>query len=224
VRDAAPRTLRRVDKAAGTTATYERIADEYAQRWGAADHLSAQRADFAGRLPHGGLIADLGCGPGRDTAGFAGLGLRVVALDRAGAMLALVRRRDMGLPVRADLRHLPLADASVDGAWACASLLHLAREDLPQALDEIARVLRPAGLLWLSVKRGRGDWWRGEDSLKRFFALYTEEELDDRLAAAGLAVSGGSVSRDPLGREAWITRLAVRPASHPPAPVAEGAD
>lgn len=200
-----------MDEVAGTVRTYERIAGEYAQRW-SADHLAAQRADFAQRLPAGALIADLGCGPGRDTAGFAALGLRVVALDRARAMLDLVAQRGAGLPVQADVRRLPLRAATLDGAWACASLLHLAREDLPGALQGIARSLRPGGLLWVSLKRGRGEWWRGEEPLTRFFALYSEDELDDLLATAGFALAGGRVVPDPLGREAWITRLAVRPA------------
>ena len=59
--------------------------------------------------------------------------------------------------VVADMRAIPFADASFDGVWASASLLHLPRSELAVALREINRILRSDGLLFASVKTGTHD-------------------------------------------------------------------
>ena len=38
-----------------------------------------------------------------------------------------------------------------DGIWACASLLHVAPADLPDALRRLQRALRPGGVLAMNV-------------------------------------------------------------------------
>ena len=49
------------------------------------------------------------------------------------------------------MRTLPFADGAFDGLWSSASLLHLAREDVPATLEEFGRVLVPDGALFVSV-------------------------------------------------------------------------
>lgn len=78
---------------AGTRATYDRIADEYAARSGEAD-LSVEvvtwRAAAAACVD--GPVADLGCGPGRDLAVLRGTGHPCVGVDLSVGMLAVARR------------------------------------------------------------------------------------------------------------------------------------
>lgn len=99
-------------------------------------------------------IVDLGCGPG-----FASRQLKqrwpksaVIALDLALPMLQqargeqrLFRRFDR---VCADVRQLPLADASCDLLFS--NLCFQWVEDLPAMLAELRRVLRPGGMLLFS--------------------------------------------------------------------------
>ena len=54
--------------------------------------------------------------------------------------------------VCADMRHLPFTDECADGCFVCASLLHLPRTRVPQALSEFHRVLRPGDALYVGVK------------------------------------------------------------------------
>jgi SAM-dependent methyltransferase len=62
---------------------------------------------------HGGPVLDVGAGTGRVTLHLAGRGYEVVALDRSPALLAALRERATGLPVRtvaADARDFDLSE------------------------------------------------------------------------------------------------------------------
>ncbi|MGE5136218.1 MAG: class I SAM-dependent methyltransferase [Gemmatimonadota bacterium] len=96
--------------------------------------------------PGGGLrVVDLGAGTGKLTGTLARHTGRVLALEPDPAMLAELRRAVPGsLPVLARAEQLPLPDASVDAVLAAQSAHWF---DLPLAMPEIARVLRPGGVL-----------------------------------------------------------------------------
>jgi SAM-dependent methyltransferase len=198
-----------------TVARYDQVATQFAAQWGS---LRLERAlhAFANRLagPTGGqpTVLDLGCGPGRDVHYLAQLGCWVVGLDLSSGMLAEARR---WLPtarlVQADLRTPPLATGSLDGVWACASLLHLPRNQLPGALTEIARLLRqPGGLFYLALKRGHGEqWFADADGLRTFFSFYQPPEIETALCQARFQILEEWVASDQAGREhPWINVVA----------------
>ena len=62
---------------------------------------------------------------------------------------------------------------SFDGIWACACLLHVAREELPRTLTHLCGLLRPRGLLYISFKYGEQERFDGE----RYFHDLTPESL-----------------------------------------------
>ena len=96
-------------------------------------------------------VLDLGCGEGQIARLVAAAGARrVVGVDTSSAQLAEARRRDGGVAyARASAEGLPLAAGSFDAVVACLVLEHL--EVLDDALDEVARVLRPGGRFVLFV-------------------------------------------------------------------------
>lgn len=199
-----------MDETGATSATYDRIASDYAIHWADAGLLAGQMARFAARLPAGARVLDVGCGAGRDTGQMRERGLRAAGLDRSRGMLAQARRR--GIPLLlGDMRRLPVRDGALDGLWACASFLHIPRRDAPGVLLAFRRALRPGGLLYLSVKQGDGERWvEYSAGLRRFFAFYRPDEIDCLLVAAGFAVCEGWIEDDSLGRpERWINRLAT---------------
>jgi len=135
-----------------TADVYERHASEWIARRELTPDGRRRLAAFASRLPRGARVADLGCGPGWYGALLRRRGFEVVALDLASAMLREARRRAPGVQlVRGDLARLPFARASLDGAWARNSYMHLPARQLPAAFAELHRVLRPGARLMLSL-------------------------------------------------------------------------
>ncbi|SDJ21822.1 SAM-dependent methyltransferase [Nonomuraea jiangxiensis] len=118
----------------------------------AADRLTEQ---LIARLPvaRDHLVLDVGCGVGKPALRLAGdLGVRVVGVSISETQIGIANEaaRAAGLADRvsfryADAMRLPFADASFDGVWAMESLHHMT--DRPQALREVARVLRHGGVL-----------------------------------------------------------------------------
>lgn len=108
---------------------------------------------FTARLPPGARVLDAGCGSGRDALAFRRMGYRVDAFDASPNLVALARAHS-GLEVRA-MRFQELeAESSYDGIWCCASLLHVARAELPSVMARLARALKPGGAWYLSFKYG----------------------------------------------------------------------
>ncbi|MCG5511249.1 class I SAM-dependent methyltransferase [Ectothiorhodospira lacustris] len=126
----------------------------------AASRRLAGRAGFS----HAERVLDLGCGTGGATRLLAhDHGLRVTGLDITPDFVSTGRwlSRATGLAARTDFVHgdaqcLPFATATFDAVWAQHVFLNV--PDLPQALDEIVRVLRPGGRLLIhEVVAGSGE-------------------------------------------------------------------
>src|SRR5512144_1679506 len=104
------------------------------------------------RLVPGASVIDVGTGTGLTLpylAAAAGRGGRVVGLDRSPAMLARAAERVRSPPVElveADATEVPFADCAFDAAISTHGLTAIAEIDA--ALDEIARVVRPAAASW----------------------------------------------------------------------------
>ncbi len=155
-------------------------------------------------------MVDLGSGAGRDLVALREAGVEAVGLDFSAA-LADVARRSSGAPVVvADMVDMPFSDGSVDGAWASASLLHLGCRDMRTAFTEVRRVLRPGGILFTSMKAGRG---RRREPCGRWFSYVEPSEWIRRLESEGFAVlrSGEQVETRPeVGAVRWLTCLSYR--------------
>lgn len=100
-------------------------------------------------------VADLGCGPGRITGYLAGLGLEVFGVDLSPGMVEVAQRVHPQLRFEVgSMSALTLADASLAGAVAWYSIIHTPPERLSVVFGELARVLRPGGVLALAFQVG----------------------------------------------------------------------
>ena len=100
-------------------------------------------------------MLDLGCGTGVVSLAAAARGLCVVGVDHSPEMLGIARRKvwAAGLADRVELEageadRLRFGDGEFDGVL-CQGLLHHLPE-LGSCLDEVDRVLKPGGFLYIS--------------------------------------------------------------------------
>ena len=89
-------------------------------------------------------VLEVGCGQGAFAAGLVGRGIDVIAVDQSERMVELTAARGVDAR-RADVQSLPFEDDAFDVVAANYMLYHV--PDLPRACAEIARVLRPGGVL-----------------------------------------------------------------------------
>lgn len=137
--------------------------DERAAAWDATASEAANAADrppevarvqAAVRVRRGDALLDAGCGSGHWAVAFAGHGLRVSAIDLSPEMIRLAAARAAAAGVAidprvGDLAALPFPDAAFDAVHARVALQFV--PDVPAALREVRRVLRPGGRLLASV-------------------------------------------------------------------------
>ncbi len=99
-----------------------------------------------------GRVLDLGAGTGLLTASLTALGHEVIACDPSADMLGHLRvTAPQAHRLQARAESIPLPPASVD-VVACAQSFHWF--DTERALPEIARVLRPGGVLAMTWNNG----------------------------------------------------------------------
>jgi SAM-dependent methyltransferase len=142
---------------------YEQLAGRYDEDRA---RFSIPRDDIVDELTASGAAArvlDLGCGTGRWLAAQHELfgDSRVVWLgaDPSAAMLAEARRKGITNLARAQAEDLPLHDATID--YIASSYCFHQFVDKDRALDEVARVLAPSGVLRVNniEPTANKGWW-----------------------------------------------------------------
>jgi SAM-dependent methyltransferase len=120
-----------------------------------------------------GLALDVGCGTGLQTVELVRFGLDdVTCVDLSPGMLAVARKSlpQLDFTVGSMLK-LPYATGCFAGVIAFYSTIHVPDDLLPDALAELARVLRPGGHLLLGFQTG-------DEPLRMTSALGHEIALD----------------------------------------------
>ncbi len=160
------------------------LEDQSREYAAVADHLE-RWIPLAGRR-----LLDLGCGLGSLLLEARRRGAEVVGLEPDAASLALSRHRLQragaagGCLLAAQGERLPLADGRLDIVTCCSVLEHV--QDPLAVLREVARVLRPGGLLYLGVPNALG-------FVERHYKVVLPPRTPRPLARAWLALRG----RDP---------------------------
>ena len=124
---------------------------------------------FLSYFPTGSLILDFGCGSGRDTLYFLNKGMKVDAID-GSEVLCKIASQNTGISVKHMLFQELNEKDKYDGIWACASILHLPKEELKDVFEKMIISLKPEGYIYTSFKYGEVEGYRGD----RYFTNFTE--------------------------------------------------
>jgi arsenite methyltransferase len=148
-------------------------------------------------LRPGERVVDIGAGPGflaAEMAAEVGAGGRVFAVDPSASMRELARARGVDFAIEdGSAEALPLPDDAVDVAVATQVLEYV--PDVPGALAELRRVLRPGGrVLLLDTDWDSVVWHSSDTDRTRAVLAAWEEHLADpylpRTLAAALRDAG----------------------------------
>jgi len=143
--------------------TFNRDWEAQAQNWlawartpGHDVYWHYRAAFFALVPPPGRATLEVGCGEGRVARDLAARGHRVTGVDASPTLLDAAAAADpAGRYLLADAAELPFDDASFDLVVAYNSLMDV--QDMPGAVREAARVLRPDGRLCACVTHPLAD-------------------------------------------------------------------
>ena len=206
----------KIEGFADTIRWYDQNAREYAE-----SSYKVTPATLINRfielLPPNPVILDAGCGAGKDSRVFNKLGARVTGIDLSKGLIKEARKRNPTVNFEeGNFLNLRFENASFDGVWAHASLVHLETiNDAKKALDEFRRVLRDGGLMHVYVKAQLGENKTEvvKDPLsnhERFFRYYTEDELKRLVSDASFQIIETEMQDDLHGREdvKWIALFA----------------
>lgn len=151
---------------------YNKNSEEYFNSTLNVDMTNTYKA-FLKLVPKGGKILDLGCGSGRDSMNFMKLGYEVTAVDGAKE---LAKKASVLLGkevILSTFEELELKE-KFHGIWACASLLHIKREDLKIVLNNLYNNLEDNGVFYMSFKYGEKEY---VDDKNRYFNCFTDESI-----------------------------------------------
>lgn len=161
---------------------------------------------FLELLPENAKILDFGCGSGRDTKYFLEHGCRVVAMD-GSLELCKAASEYTGITVKHMLFQELNEKERYDGIWACASILHVKSEELPEIIRKMSLATIANGIIYLSFKYGD---FEGERN-GRYFTDMTEESMAELLVGfPELRVEKQWITgdvRDGRGDEIWLNMI-----------------
>lgn len=182
---------------------YDDIAADYDRR--RADDVDRPHLDaFLKRLPGAATVLDAGCGGGRPVCSRLDdrADVRAVGLDFATEQLALARSATDARLLAGDVTALPMADDAVDGVTAFHSVIHVPESGHEAVYREFGRVLRPGGLLLVSVGtdafHGVNDDWL-DTGVRMEWSIPEPETSRRQLRAAGFEPLTSWVLDDELG-------------------------
>ena len=149
---------------------YDELSDQWWRPGGGFEMLHWLAAARAALIPPadrpGAVLVDAGCGGGLLAPHVAGKGYRHVGVDLRRAGLRQAAEHGVR-PVNGDVTALPIATGAADVVAAGEILEHVT--DLPAAVAELSRVLRPGGLLVLDTVN--------DNALSRFITVTAGEWL-----------------------------------------------
>lgn len=201
-----------------TVQSYNAAAADYATEAATMPEWVVIEIDaFSTGLSGSGRVLEIGSGGGRDALEFERRGIAVRRTDISQGFVDLLREggfeADLLDPLTDDLSDPRRPGTFYDGIWACACLIHVARQDLGTVLARLAEATRTGGPLHMSVREGDDERVSTHGSAaepRRYVETYWRElPLRSVLANAGWIV--GDV-RWCIGRpgERWLSVRASR--------------
>lgn len=200
---------------APTIAYYDNDPEAYARQVNSCA-MSFLADMFLADVATAGSILEIGAGAERDAMYFMNSGHRVAIMEPSPGLASLLNTRLSCAPLFDGIIRTPVEalseKAAFDGIWCSASLLHVAKADLPDVFKRVMTALRPGGTWLMNFKKGEGE--RIEQGTGRRFSDFTLPSLNhllletvgDKIAALRLFYTQDTVPGRP-NPPVWINAI-----------------
>ncbi len=139
------------------------------------------------------IVLDAGCGPcGHTTSYLSKKGFNVIGIDISEICIELAKghKPDVHFEV-GDFSELKYGDNFFDGIISYYSIIDTPKIFVKNVLYEFKRVLKPGGVLFLTVKEGTTEGFQNEllgIEAEIFFTLFTKDEIKLVLTENGFEI------------------------------------
>jgi SAM-dependent methyltransferase len=174
-------------------ASYDRVAANYADEF--FSELERKPFDrelldtFAESVRGRGEVCEIGCGPGHISRYLQDRGATMRGIDLSREMVKWARRLNPDISfAQGNMLALDLPEASLAAVVSFYAIIHIERDEVVRALQEMSRVLKPGGLLLLSFHAGEGQLHRAEwynEPISIDVILFDSDEMSAYLETAG---------------------------------------
>ena len=179
---------------------YDKHADSIAMEYKSVDPESLHRwmLDLLPEIPA--IVLDVGAGTGRDAAWLASRGYEVYAVEPSARMRKLANDLHRSASVRwiadtlPELRHTVRTGVSFDLILLSAVWMHVRPSHRERAFRKLVNLLKPGGVIALSIRHGPADPDRGMYPVD-------DQEIEQLSLGHGAIVHRAIGAADQLGRE-----------------------
>ncbi len=158
------------------------------------------------QLVHQGKILEIGTGHGGDAIQLIKhYGIEnYTGIDASSGLLKIAKSRNPGADLRLmDIYSLDFPPHVFDGFWISAMIIHLPKNKLHNALDDVHRVIKTGGIGFISIMEGSEDMLESRPG--RHYSLWSQSEFENDLKAVGFEVV--HKRRIEPGNSPWVTYL-----------------
>jgi 2-polyprenyl-3-methyl-5-hydroxy-6-metoxy-1,4-benzoquinol methylase/GNAT superfamily N-acetyltransferase len=166
-----------------THSAYTENAGEYSRDWlSQAEPIDIYQLVQKFFIPNG-TTADIGCGNGRDCAWMDRNGFRVSGFDSSEELLKLAHELYPQLPFRkATLPDLKNIKTQYDNVFCETVIMHLPKNQIDFAIQNLKRILKPGGILYLSWRVTEGEDNRHTDG--RLYSAFDPDFITSQFQSA----------------------------------------
>lgn len=130
-------------------------------------------------LPKG-KVLEIGSGSGKDAAALVTMGYDYTGTDASAELLKIAKKRNPQATFRqVSVYDLDFPPHQFDGFWTTATLLHIPKGRIDEALQRIKTQVKSGGVGFITMKAGDGE--KTDPKTGRWFAYYSKEEFQQVL-------------------------------------------
>jgi cyclopropane fatty-acyl-phospholipid synthase-like methyltransferase len=177
--------------------TWDKVAEQYEQKFMDMDIYNAGYDKFSNELSQHARVLEIGCGPGNITKYLQQKrpDLEIMATDHSQEMIRLAKKNCPAADCRVmDARQLNLQGEIFAGIICGFCIPYLSEKECEKLISDCCELLVSEGVFYLSLLEGResdsGYESSSDGKYKMFVHYYSEETIVSMLNAAGFALTG----------------------------------